>query len=386
MWIAACALATVYAGSMLPTPLYLDYRRAFGFSEIVLTLIYASYVIGNLTALFVFGRLSDQLGRRAVTLSALGLAAVSTLLFGFASSTAWLFGARILSGLAIGIAAGTLTAWIAELHPAGKGRAAIVTAAFNLAGLGAGAIVSGLLSRYGPWPLHLVYFMYLGTLGLNALLVARSHETVKAPVEARDVALRPRIGVPKEMRLAFVSPAATAFATFALLGFYAALAPSLLATALHQTSSAVAGAVVGELFVAATATVLVTGTLRGHSAAFVGLLFFFPSVALLVLAQIYGSMPLIVIGTACSGVATALGYRGSLAVINDIAPNERRAEVVSCYLIAAYVGNSLPVTGIGVLSRLTTPQSANTAFSGMICMLAIVGLVMGARFSGTSNP
>ncbi len=95
--IAACALATVYAGSTLPTPLYLDYRRAFGFSEIVLTLIYASYVLGNLTALFVFGRLSDQICRRAVTLSALGLAVVSTVLFGFAESTAWLFGARILS-------------------------------------------------------------------------------------------------------------------------------------------------------------------------------------------------------------------------------------------------------------------------------------------------
>jgi len=218
-WIAAYALATVYAGSTLPTPLYLDYRHAFGFSDIVLTLIYASYVLGNLTALFAFGRLSDQLGRRTVTLSALGIAVASTLLFGFAASTAWLFGARIFSGPAIGIAAGTLTAWIAELHPAGKEGATIVTAAFNLAGLGAGAIVTGLLSRYGPSPLHFVYFVYLGALGLIAALVAGSQETVKEKTEARDVSQRPRIGVPKELRLAFVSPAATAFATFALLGF-----------------------------------------------------------------------------------------------------------------------------------------------------------------------
>lgn len=260
-WIAAYALATVYAGSTLPTPLYLDYRHAFGFSDIVLTLIYASYVLGNLTALFAFGRLSDQLGRRTVTLSALGIAVASTLLFGFAAGTAWLFGARIFSGPAIGIAAGTLTAWIAELHPAGKEGATIVTAAFNLAGLGAGAIVTGLLSRYGPSPLHFVYFVYLGALGLIAALVAGSQETVKEKTEARDVSQRPRIGVPKELRLAFVSPAATAFATFALLGFYAALAPGLLATALHQTSNAVAGAVVGELFVIATATVLVTSAL-----------------------------------------------------------------------------------------------------------------------------
>ena len=316
-WIAAYALATVYAGSTLPTPLSLDYRHAFGFSDIVLTLIYASYVLGNLTALFAFGRLSDQLGRRTVTLSALGIAVASTLLFGFAASTAWLFGARIFSGPAIGIAAGTLTAWIAELHPAGKEGATIVTAAFNLAGLGAGAIVTGLLSRYGPSPLHFVYFVYLGALGLIAALVAGSQETVKEKTEARDVSQRPRIGVPKELRLAFVSPAATAFATFALLGFYAALAPGLLATALHQTSNAVAGAVVGELFVIATATVLVTSALPSRSAAFIGLSLFFPSVALLVLAQTFSSMPLLLIGTACSGAAAALGYRCSLAVIND---------------------------------------------------------------------
>ena len=232
---------------------------------------------------------------------------------------------------------------IAELHPAGKEGATIVTAAFNLAGLGAGAIVTGLLSRYGPSPLHFVYFVYLGALGLIAALVAGSQETVKEKTEARDVSQRPRIGVPKELRLAFVSPAATAFVTFALLGFYAALAPGLLATALHQTSNAVAGAVVGELFVIATATVLVTSALPSRSAAFIGLSLFFPSVALLVLAQTFSSMPLLLIGTACSGAAAALGYRCSLAVINDIAPAERRAEIVSSYLIAAYAGNSLPV-------------------------------------------
>ncbi len=251
--------------------------------------------------------------------------------------------------------------------------------------LGAGAIATGLLSRYGPWPLHFVYFVYLGAPVLIAVLVAGSRETVKEKVAARDVSLRPRIGVPKEMRLAFVSPAATAFATFALLGFYAALAPGLLATALHQTSNAVAGAVVGELFVAATATVLLTSALTSRSAAFVGLSLFFPSVVLLVLAQTFASMPLLLIGTACSGAAAALGYRGSLAVINDIAPAERRAEVVSSYLTAAYVGNSLPVIGIGVVSRWPSSASANTAFAGMICVLAIVGLVMGARFSGKSE-
>ena len=61
-------------GSTLLTPLYLIYRRMFGFSEVTLTLIYAVYVVGNLAALFFFGRLSDQIGRRRTSLPAIALA------------------------------------------------------------------------------------------------------------------------------------------------------------------------------------------------------------------------------------------------------------------------------------------------------------------------
>ncbi len=383
MWIAGLTLAVLYVGSTLPTPLYLDYRRAFGFSEIVLTLIYASYVVGNLTALFALGRLSDQIGRRSVTVSALALAAVSTLLFLFAGETVWLFAARIVSGLAIGLDAGTVTAWIAELHPRGdKASATVTAAAFNVAGLGVGAAVAGLLGTYRPWPLRLCFGLYLAVLIAVAVLVTMARETVDEPSRLRNVSLHPRIGIPKEIALAFVAPAVTAFATFALLGFYAALTPSLLARSLHQTSNAVAGAVVGELFVFSTVTIVATKTWRSRSAMRGGLALLFPSVALLILAQTLREMPVLVLGTACSGVSAAQGYRGSLAVINEIAPSERRAEVVSSYLIACYSGNALPVIGIGVLRQLTSSLAANAAFAVMICVLATVALVTGAHVAG----
>ena len=66
------------------TPLYIMYKQAFGFSQISLTLIYAAYVIGNLCALLVFGRLSDQVGRKPMALAGIALAIVSALLFLFA--------------------------------------------------------------------------------------------------------------------------------------------------------------------------------------------------------------------------------------------------------------------------------------------------------------
>src|SRR5689334_12329465 len=98
--VASMLIAAFYVGSMLPTPLYPAYARAFGFSEITVTLVYAAYVIGNLTALLIFGKVSDQVGRRRISLAAMAVAALSALCFLLASSTAWLFAARILSGLA----------------------------------------------------------------------------------------------------------------------------------------------------------------------------------------------------------------------------------------------------------------------------------------------
>lgn len=51
-------LGVMFVGAILPTPLYPLYREAFGFSAVTLTLIYATYVLGNLAALLFFGPLS----------------------------------------------------------------------------------------------------------------------------------------------------------------------------------------------------------------------------------------------------------------------------------------------------------------------------------------
>src|ERR1700756_2971474 len=67
----AAELGVMFIGAILPTPLYPLYREAFGFSGVTLTLIYATYVLGNLTALLFFGRLADQIGRRPASLAAL---------------------------------------------------------------------------------------------------------------------------------------------------------------------------------------------------------------------------------------------------------------------------------------------------------------------------
>src|ERR1700683_2826319 len=122
--LAATALGMAFVGAILPTPLYPLYQREFGFSGVTLTLVYAVYVLGNLVALLFFGRLSDQIGRRIVSLPAVGVAIAGAVVFAAASSTPWLFAARALSGVSTGLASGTATAWLAELYTGSKSGAA----------------------------------------------------------------------------------------------------------------------------------------------------------------------------------------------------------------------------------------------------------------------
>ena len=63
--VTALALAVGMMGTTLPTPLYALYRQRFGFSELMITVIFAAYAAGVVAALLLLGRLSDQIGRRA---------------------------------------------------------------------------------------------------------------------------------------------------------------------------------------------------------------------------------------------------------------------------------------------------------------------------------
>ena len=124
--LTAAVLLAVMAGGTLPVPLYVLYEQQMGFGPLGVTVVFAAYVVGTLSALVAFGDLSDHIGRRKLLAIAVGCAAVSTALFLVASGIGLLIVARIVSGLAAGFATGTATAALAELQPHGDRRAAAV--------------------------------------------------------------------------------------------------------------------------------------------------------------------------------------------------------------------------------------------------------------------
>jgi MFS family permease len=107
----------VMAGANLAAPLYSVYADELRFSSIVLTTVFATYAVTLVATLLVAGRLADRIGRRPVILAGLVVAASALVLFALAEGTGWLYAARALQGVAVGLISGPAMAALVEIDP-----------------------------------------------------------------------------------------------------------------------------------------------------------------------------------------------------------------------------------------------------------------------------
>ena len=269
-YAAALVLTLLFMGATLPSPLYVIYRDELHFSQVTLTLIYAVYFAGAMATAFFLGRISDEIGGAWRSFAAIAISIGASLVFIFADSLEMLFLGRLLSGLALPLASGAGTAWIVELCE-DRCTAASLSAGAILAGLGLGALISGMLAEYSTEPLVFPFVALVSLALAAAVIVWLLPETVKHRVRRwSQISLRPRIGVPRSIIGAFVAPAVTVFASFALLGFYSALAPSLLQRSLQVESHAIGGAVIFELYAVAVLVLALTHWLGARAAMLCG--------------------------------------------------------------------------------------------------------------------
>jgi MFS family permease len=372
-WLIAYVFAITMLGTTLPTPLYIIYQSQWHFSSGVVTLIFAVYAAGVLTALVFAGRASDQVGRRPVLAVALAFSAASTVVFIVAPSVDWLYPARILSGFSAGLMTGTGTAALTELlGRSNPRRATLVATAANTGGLGLGPLVAGLFAEYGPNPTVLVFEVYLAFLAIAGLAVISVPETVsqRQPLTIRFGGFE----FPDAGKSEFLAAGLAAFASFSLLGIFSALAPAFLSGVLHQQSHAVAGAVVFLIFGIATVTQLIAGRFDYRKVVSFGLVLFVVVLALIVAGLSRASIGLFLAGTAVGGVAVGCVFIGSLSTANRLAPAERRGQVISLFFVFCYLGLAIPVIGVGIGTEHFGVFRSVTACSIALAALSVVSL------------
>ncbi|MFJ8648870.1 MFS transporter [Streptomyces sp. NPDC093546] len=380
---AAAVFAIGMAGTTLPTPLYGLYRKELGFSELMVTVVFAVYAVGVIATLLLAGNHSDRAGRRPVLLYALGLAAASAVCFLLEGGLPLLFAGRMLSGFSAGLLSGVGTVTVMELAaPGQKSRAGFAATAANMGGLGCGPLLAGLLAEYAPLPLRLPFLAHLALVAVACVLVLALPETVAEP--RRRTPLRPQgLHVPPETRGVFVPSALAAFAGFSLLGLFTAVAPSFVSQTLGVTNLAVAGLVVFAVFLSSTVGQSLTGRLTLATAAPLGCLVLVVGLFLVGASLWVKAMPLLVAGAVCGGLGQGLAFRAAVTAVGNAAPAERRAGTISSFFVVAYAGISLPVVGVGALTMWRGLEQAGLIFTACVTVLvAVVGLHLARHPAG----
>ncbi len=366
----AYAFVVTMIGTTLPTPLYPIYERQMHFSGLIVTVVFATYAIGVISALLLVGQRSDQIGRRPVLFGGLAFSAASSVVFLFAGSLGPLLVGRILSGLSAGIFTGTATAAIADLAPAdARGRATAVSIMANLGGLGLGSLLAGVLAQVAPHPLRLPYAVQLAMLVPAVAAIWLMPEPVEVRPRARFRIQRLR--VPREVRATFVRASAASFAGFAVLGLFSAVVPSFLGEFLKLPSHALSGVVVFVMFASATVGQLAVEHFPGHSelpAGCVGMIF---GAGLIAWGIAASSLGLLIAGGVIAALGFGLSFRSGLAAITDETPGENRGEVASSFFVISYIAISIPIVGVGVVSEVIGLRSAGLAFTGVVAAIAL---------------
>jgi predicted MFS family arabinose efflux permease len=374
MLVAAAFLVTML-GATLPTPLYPIYEQELGFGGLMVTVVFAMYAVGVLAALLVVGRLSDEVGRRAVLLPALGVAAASSLAFLVPHSLAALFVGRLLSGVSAGAFTGVATAMLVDLAPDdGRARAGLLAAAVNVLGLGLGPVVAGVLADHAPHPLVLPYLLHVALVALAAVAMA----VVPEPVERRrgPVRLRvQRLGVPEEVRSTFVRAAVAGFAGFAVLGFFTAVSPLFLGQVLHETRHLVTGLTVFVLLGSATVGQVASAKLAERTSLLGGCLALAAGTVVVAVGLVTALLPVVLVGAVVAGLGQGASFRAGLQAVTGAAPADRRSEVSSTFFFVLYIAISIPVIGVGAGAQVFGLVPTAAVFAGIVALLAVGAFV-----------
>ncbi|WP_051844939.1 MFS transporter [Streptomyces sp. NRRL S-813] len=377
----AAALFLLLAGANLPTPLYAVYQQRFGFSAEVLTLVFATYAVVLVPTLLVFGRLSDRLGRRRVIVAGLGAAAVAAALFAAAEGTAWLFAARAMQGLALGMVSGGANAGLVELEPRHDARrAALLATLAQTGGCAAGPLAAGMLAQWAPAPRTLCYLVGLTATVAIALGVLAVPEPARGTRDrvtepARGSRSRRRIqrpGVPRAIRGSFARVALTAAVVWAVAALFLSVVPSYVGSLLGTHDLALLGAITAVMLAASCAAQLASRSgIRPARSQAGGLILLAAGLLALVAAFPAHSLALVLVGAVLAGCGHGAGFLGAQGELNRCVPGDRRGEVTAAFYTCVYTGVAVTSIGVGLIARAVSLSEAVALFAAVIGATAL---------------
>jgi MFS family permease len=355
-WVVAFAFLIVMAVATLPSPLYGLYRIRDGLSALTITIVFAIFAGGTIATLRRDSSLTARIGRRGMMRAAVAMMIVAMGVLAAWKDLPGLLIGRLLTGVAVGLAAGPAITYLVELRLRADPGASVVRArtigtSINVGALGVGPLIAGCLAQWARWPLTLPYLVFIG-LGAVALAGLWAVPETGAPASRRAAGNQPA-GSPRKVRLPVPAAAAT-LAGFAANGLFAGLSGLFLATTLHHPSLALAGASLFLLFSCGVASQLATAGLQASRVLGLGTISMLVGLVLLVVSVRLStpSLALFLISGALIGAGSGAVFKGTTGIVLEASPPENRVAMTSALLIALYVGLAVPVIGAGVALSL----------------------------------
>jgi len=342
--IAAVALGLMLAGTLLPTPLFELYHRLWNLTPGDISLVFAVYACSLIPSLLFLGGISDRIGRRRTILLAFATLALGSLIFAFAHNLWWLVAARIVQGLGMGIGTGSAAAAIREwMTDEQRSLAGAVT----VVAVSAGSAIGGLL-------------------GAVAVALVPSCPHLQPAVDHSPV---PRI--PVAIRRPFFIASVQAFIGWSTFAIFVALVPSFLARALDLHNLLVGASVITLIQIGSVAASLSGARIPTRTAIISAMLLLGAGLWLLLIAVALHAELLIAIAALIAGAGGGLSYLSGLNIVNRISPPEQRAETMSAFLVACYLGYSIPALGVGIAA---THYGLSASFIGAAIVLGAIAV------------
>jgi predicted MFS family arabinose efflux permease len=372
-WAVAFAFLVVMAVATLPSPLYGLYRTRDHLSALTITVVFAIFAASTIAVLLRDSSVTARIGRRDTM-----LASVTTMMVAVGVLAAWtalpgLLIGRVITGVSVGLAAGTAITYLVELRLRADPNASVVRArtigtSVTIGALGVGPLIAGCLAQWVAWPLTVPYLVFVG-LGVIALagLWAAPETGAPAPPTATGNELA---GPRRKARLPF-SAAAGTLAAFSANGLFAGLSGLFLVTTLHHPSHALAGAALFLVFAAGVVSQLAATGLSASRVLALGTVAMLAGLLLLVVSVRVStaSLALFLIAGALIGAGSGAVFKGTSGIVLEASPQQSRVAMTSALLIALYVGLSVPVIGAGI--ALDLGASAPNTVLGFAILVAL---------------
>ena len=399
-WAVTFAFLVVMAVATLPSPLYGLYRARDHLSALTITVVFAIFAGSTIAVLQRDSSIVARIGRRGMM-----LAAVATMMVAMGVLATWkdlpgLLIGRVITGVSVGLAAGTAVTYLVELRLRADPKASVVRArtigtSVTVGALGVGPLIAGCLAQWVAQPLTVPYlvFVALGVVALAGLWTAPETgapaphatttpappatttpaATASAPPAATGNQLA---GSPRKIRLP-VPAAAGTLAAFSANGLFAGLSGLFLATTLHQPSHALSGVALFGVFAAGVASQLATARLQASRVLALGTVSMLAGLVLLVVSVRLAtpSLALFLIAGAMIGAGSGAVFKGTSGIVLAASPPQSRVAMTSALLIALYVGLSVPVIGAGI--ALDLGASAPSTVLGFAILVGLGVAVSG---------